>query len=448
MGKKKTAKRNTKIKRITKEKDSVTKQSVVISSDQYAKRRVVITGIGVISPNGIGKKQFWENTKNGVSGINKISFFDVKGLPIQVAGEVHDLETHKHIDRKELRFLDRFSQFSLIGVDFAVKDSGLPYEVISNNPRIGVYHGTSIAGIPECEIQSYKYYSKGLRAVHPLIATRLFPGAGASHIAIKYNLHKDIYTLSTGCTSSTDAIGLAFREIKRGNIDIAIAGGSENPLSALTVNCFHPLNIASEKYNNDPKKACRPFEKNRDGIVISEGAAFFMLEDLDSAISRSANIYCELSGYGVAHDAFHIAKPSENIIHSSNAMKFAIDEAKIEPNDIDVVFAHGNSTINGDIHETASIKHLFQNHSQNILVPALESMVGHAFGAVGAMKLAAAALSINNDYIFPTINYETPDSECDLNYVPNKGINKKFMHALINSASFGGKYAALVINKY
>lgn len=411
-------------------------------------RRIVVTGLGIISPNGINIQEFWENTKNGISGIKKITSYDTHDLPIKIAGEVSQFDPRNYFDKKQIRYLDRFSQFSLVTTRQAIEDAKLSKNYIQDNENIGIFQGTSLAGIPMCEDQSRVFFQEGLRRIHPLLSTRLFPGAGASHIAIEWKLHNDIFTFSTGCTSSTDAIGMAFREIKRGNIDLAIVGGSENPISPLAVNSFDRIKLTSTKYNDFPEKASRPFDKKRDGLIVGEGSAMFVLEELQHALKRNAKIYCEITGFGTAHDAYHIAEPSPTPKYFAKAMENALNEAEIDKKQIEVIFVHGNSVPAGDVHETRSIKYLFREHSYNLFLPALESMVGHAFGAIGALKLCAAVLSIKNQFLFPTINYEEQDDECDLNYVPNIGIERKFNRAIINSSSFGGKYSVIAIQKY
>lgn len=411
-----------------------------------SQRRVVITGLGVISPNGIGQKEFWEACISGKSGIKKVSGFDVKDFPSQIAGEVTGFAPEKYILPKKLKNIDRFTQFGIVATKLALEDASLDISR-EDKERIGIGLGSAIGGIPFAEEQHTKFMETGLRRMHPLASTRLFPGNCASNISMELGINGYSTTISTGCTSGTDAVGFALEAIRNNRADIMLAGAAEAPLTPATYGSFCLIKVMSRR-NDEPTKAARPFDGKRDGIVLSEGAAILVLEELDHAQKRGATIYCEIVGFGTTYDAYHITEPLPDSKQLIRAMSSALEDAGIAAEKLDYINAHGSSTILNDKFETLAIKRLLGDFAYKVPISATESMVGHPIGADGAIKLAATALSIKNGTIHPTINHECPDPDCDLDYVPNEKRAKVIKYAMSNSISFGGKNSVIVLAKY
>ncbi len=410
------------------------------------KKRVVITGIGAITPVGIGKENYWNSLKSGKNGISRITKFDPSDYATQIAGEVKDFDPNNYMDKKEARRMDRFTQLAVAASKEAYDDSGLKSEEIDEY-RFGVVLGSGIGGIETLEKEYEKLHTKGPNRVSPFFIPMMISNIGAGQISMTFGAKGPNTTIVTACASSTNSIGEAFRLIERGDADIMITGGAEASITPLAVAGFCSMKAMSTR-NEEPEKASRPFDKDRDGFVMGEGSGILILEEYEHAIKRGAKIYAEIAGYGLSADAYHITSPAPGGEGAARAMKNAIADAGISPMDIDYINAHGTSTPYNDKFETMAIKTVFGEHVNKLLVSSTKSMTGHLLGAAGAIEAIACTLSIQDGFVPPTINYENPDSECDLNYVPNKGINTDVKYTLSNSLGFGGHNATLIIKKY
>ena len=409
-------------------------------------KRVVVTGVGAVTPIGNDVKTFWQNIKDGVNGIDYVKSFDASGFKTQIAGEVKDLDITAHIDKKEARKMDRFTQLALIAATEAVEDSGLDME--KEDPwRVGVITGTGIGGIITFEEQHKNYLEKGPGRVSPFFIPMMIGNMAPCQIAIKFNARGVNENVVTACASSTNALGTAFRHIQYGDNDVIIAGGCEATVAPTAFAGFYNMKAMSTR-NDDPKHASKPFDLNRDGFVLSEGAAFLILEELEHAKARGANIICEMVGYGATDDAYHITSPIPGGEGGAKAMELAIKDAGAEPKDITYINAHGTSTKYNDHFETEAIKKVFGDYAYDVAVSSTKSMTGHMLGAAGAVEAVVCAYAIKDSYIPATINYETPDPDCDLDIVPNEGRNQAVEYAMSNSLGFGGHNATVVFKKY
>ncbi|AFK86761.1 MULTISPECIES: beta-ketoacyl-ACP synthase II [Thermoanaerobacterium] len=407
--------------------------------------RVVITGIGAITPIGNNIDDLWNSLINGKSGIDRISRFDVSAYPTKLAAEVKDFEPTEYIDKKEAKRMDRFTQFALASAKIALADSGL--DLASEDlDRIGVVYGSGIGGIETLENQQNILREKGPGRVSPFFVPMMIADMAAGLISITFGLKGHNETIVNACASSSNAIGDAFKVIERGDADVIVTGGSEAAITPLAIAGFCSMKAMST--NEDPKNACRPFDANRDGFIMGEGSATLVLESLDHALKRGAKIYCEIVGYGATADAYHITAPAPLGEGAARAMKLALKDAGITPDDIDYINAHGTSTEYNDKYETMAIKNVFGEHAYKLKISSTKSMTGHMLGASGAVEAVATILAIKNGIVPPTINYETPDPECDLDYVPNKALKMDINYALSNSFGFGGHNASLVFKKY
>lgn len=410
------------------------------------RKRIVVTGIGVIVPNGIGKESFWKSCREGLSGIKLITRFNTEGYSCKIAGEIRDFDPLDYMNTKEFKRSDRFSQLAVACAKLAVEDARLNLEKVSRD-RVGVYFGTAIGGMPFAERQHEIFLEKGLGKVSPFLAEALFPGAGSCKIAIALNVKGVNNTLSTGCTAATDAIGQALDALRNGRADVIIAGGAEDPLAPITFGSFCIIKALTTG-NGDPAKATKPFDLKRNGFALSEGAGVLVLETLDHALKRDALIYAELVGYGCSCDANHMVQPSPEGVELANAIRLGLEDANVVPEEVDYINAHGTSTLLNDVAETRALKNVFGDLAYCIPVSSIKSSVGHTWGASGAVEAIACVLAIRDQFIPPTINYETADPECDLDYVPNKGRHANVNVVISNNASFGGKNAVLVIRKF
>lgn len=409
-------------------------------------KRVVVTGIGAVTPIGNDARTFWENIKAGVNGVDYVTAFDVSEMKTKIAGEVKNLDVLEYIEKKDARKMDRFTQFALIAASEAVADSGLDME--KEDPwRIGCITGSGIGGILTFEEQNRNYIEKGPGKVSPFFIPMMIGNIAPCQIAIKFNAKGVNENVVTACASASNALGTAFRHIQYGDCDAIIAGGCEATVSPTAFAGFCNMKAMSTN-NDDPKRASKPFDLNRDGFVLSEGAAFLILEELEHAKARGANIICEMVGYGATDDAYHITSPIPGGEGGAKAMELAIKDAGAKPEDIDYINAHGTSTYYNDLFETQAIKKVFGDYAYNVPVSSTKSMTGHMLGAAGAVEAAICAYSIRDGYIPATINYETPDPECDLDIVPNEGRNADITYAMSNSLGFGGHNATLVFKKY
>ena len=410
------------------------------------KNRVVITGLGVISPIGIGKETFWNSLSNGKSGIDYIKKFDTTEYSTKIAAEVKDFDAKDYMNKKEARRMDRFTQFAVAGSHLAIDDANINLEKIDKD-RFGVILGSGIGGIETFEEQKEKLEKKGPRRVSPFFIPMMIANMAAGQIAIDLGAKGPNETVVTACASSTNAIGDAFKVLQRGDADILITGGTEASITPISLAGFSSMKALSTN-NDNPKKASRPFDKDRDGFVMGEGSGILVLETLEHALKRDAKIYAEIIGYGSSCDANHITAPLEDGSGALKAMEKAINDGKVKIDDIDYINAHGTSTYYNDKFETIAIKNLFKDLAYNIKVSSTKSMTGHLLGAAGGIETIATALTIDKAYIPPTINQDTKDEFCNLDYVPNKGVEYEVNYALSNSLGFGGHNATILMKKY
>ncbi|MCK4802544.1 beta-ketoacyl-ACP synthase II [bacterium] len=409
-------------------------------------RRVVITGYGVISPIGIGADDFWNSLVSGKSGISRVSTFDTSQFSTQIGAEVKNFQPEKYIDKKKIRKMDRFSQLAFAAAKIAIEDAKL--DMKKEDPfRVGVIVGSGIGGLSTVAAEHKVLLEKGPRRVSPFMIPMLITNIAAGEIAIAHNIKGPNYSLSSACATSNHTIGDALRLIHYGDADVIIAGGSEAAVTPLGLAGFCSARALSTR-NDDPEHASRPFDKERDGFVMGEGAGIVILELLEHALSRGVTIRAELIGYGATNDAYHITAPSPDGQSAARAMSNALADGGVKPEEVDYINAHGTSTPLNDKVETFAIKKVFGDYAYKIPISSSKSMIGHLLGAAGVVELIATILSMEKEMLPPTINYEFPDPECDLDYVPNKARPKKINVALSNSLGFGGHNATLVVRKY
>ena len=408
------------------------------------KRRVVITGTGAVTSLGTGADALWQGVKNGKCGINRIERVDVSDMPTKCGAEVKEFDPSPWIDKKELRRMDRFAQFALAAACMAADSAKL--DTKSETPeRVGVVISSGIGGIETLISQHLILLEKGPAKISPFFVPMMISNMAAAQVAIRFNAKGFSESVSTACASSTNAIGDAFRVIQNDDADVIFAGGAEAPLTRLTLAGFCANRTMS--VNEDPMKACRPFDKDRDGFLLGEGAAVLILEEYEHAVARGATILAELVGYGCTNDAFHITAPAENGEGGARCMALALKEAGITGDQVDYVNAHGTSTGLNDPNETKAIKTVFGEHAWKLAISSSKSMHGHALAAAGAIEAIVTTHAVAEGFAPPTINYCTPDPECDLDYVPNVGRELNIRHAISNSFGFGGHNATLVFKK-
>lgn len=410
------------------------------------KRRIVITGLGVVSPNGIGRKAFWEAVLQGKSAVDRITRLDASDYPSQIAAEIKNFEPTKYISEKTLRRMDTSSVYAIAAAKLAVEDAKLDLSQMEAE-KVGISLGTSNGGTGFAEREHTSFLTKGPRRVSPFLAIAMVPNASLGFISVEFGIKGYSLVSSTGCTSGSDAIGFALNAIRHGHSDIMFAGGTEAPLEPLTFYSFCPIRAMSTR-NHEPELASRPFDRIRDGFVIGEGAGILILEELEHAKSRGASIYAELVGYGTTCDAYHMTAPAPDAEQAARAAILALRDANLKPEAVDYINAHGSSTPLNDKIETIAIKNVFGGHAYKLAVSSTKSMIGHPIGAAGALELIVSALAVQNDILPPTINYEYPDPECDLDYVPNVARKATINVAVSNSYSFSGKNSVLVIKTY
>lgn len=409
--------------------------------------RVVVTGLGAVTPIGIGKEAFWNALIAGKNGIGKITRFDVTGYTAQIAGEVLDFDPVQFIDKKEVKRMDRYTHFALAATKLAIEDAKLDVKTIDGD-RAGVFIGSGIGGMETLHNQYEKLFTKGASRISPFFIPMMIANMAAGNVAIAFGLRGACECIVTACASGTNAIGDAFRTIERGEADIMFAGGSEAAISPAGVSGFAAMKALCADHNDDPAHASRPFDKNRSGFVMGEGAGIILLESLEHAKARGAHIYAEIVGYGRNDDAYHITTPAPGGITQGKCMKLAIDDAGLNPEEIDYINAHGTSTQFNDKGETEAIKQIFGEHAYKIPISSTKSMTGHMLGAAGGVEAIASILSIENNIVHPTINYETPDEGLDLNYVPNVAQKHEVNAAISNSFGFGGHNACVVFKRF
>ncbi|MBP3400502.1 MAG: beta-ketoacyl-ACP synthase II [Selenomonadales bacterium] len=409
-------------------------------------RRVVITGIGAITPIGIGKDAFWNALIEGKSGVGPITRFDVSEYTTKIAGEVSDFVVTDFIDKKEAKRMDRSTQYAVAASKLAIDDAKLDLEA-EDRERIGVIIGTGIGGM-EALYEQYKVlFAKGPGRISPFLVPMMIGNMASGMTSIRFGLQGPSSCVVTACATGTNSIGDAARAIKYGDADVMLAGGTEAPISPAALAGFGSMKALSTR-NDEPERASRPFDKDRDGFVMGEGAGVIVLESLEHALARGAHIYAELAGYAYNSDAYHITAPAPGGVMAAKAMRQALKDGGIEPNEVDYINAHGTSTGLNDKNETMAIKEVFGDHAYELAVSSIKSMTGHLLGAAGGVECIAAAMSIDQGIIPPTINYETPDEGLDLNYVPNVAEKREVRVALSNSLGFGGHNATLALKKY
>uniref|UniRef100_D9MP43 3-oxoacyl-[acyl-carrier-protein] synthase 2 n=1 Tax=uncultured Nitrospirae bacterium MY3-5B TaxID=798578 RepID=D9MP43_9BACT len=409
------------------------------------KTRVVITGLGLITPLGIGVEKSWNALLQGVSGIGRITRYNDPDIPVQIAGEVNDFVAEDYIHPKEVKKMDRFIHFAMAASDMAMNDSGLKITG-ENEDRVGVLIGSGIGGLPAIEHYHNAYLAGGHRKISPFFIPMLIINLAAGNVSLKYGAKGPNSAVATACASGNHAIGDAFKIIQRGEADAMIAGGTESVISPLSVGGFAIMKALSRR-NDAPEKASRPFDIDRDGFVMAEGAGILILESLDSAKNRGARIYAELCGYGMSSDAYHITTPSPDGGGAFRCMQAALNDARIQPEQIGYINAHGTSTKFNDELESMAIKKLFKDHAYKLAISSTKSMTGHLLGAAGGVEGVFSVLSLCNGIIPPTINLDNPDPLCDLDYVPHKARKADIEYAMSNSFGFGGTNACIVFKR-
>ena len=409
--------------------------------------RVVITGMGAITPIGIGKDTFWKNLVAGKNGIKKLTRFDATDFAAQIAGEVTDFEPTDYIDKKESKRMDRYSQFAVAAAKLAIDDAKLDLTK-ENLDRVGTYVGTGIGGIETIHSQFHRLFDQGPSRMSPFFIPMMIANLGAGHVSIEFGLHGPTSCIVTACASGTNSIGEAFRLMQHGGADVMIAGGTEASLAPAAVAGFCSMKALCIDHNDDPEHASRPFDKNRSGFVMGEGAGLVVLETLEHAKARGANVYAEIVGYGTNSDAYHVTSPAPHGEYQAKCMQLTLDDAGMKADEVDYVNAHGTSTHMNDAGETEAIKTVWGAAAKDVSVSSIKSMTGHLLGAAGGVECIATALSIVEGMMPPTINYETPDDGLDLDYVPNKARTKNIRAAMSNSFGFGGHNACLLLKKF
>jgi 3-oxoacyl-[acyl-carrier-protein] synthase II len=409
-------------------------------------RRVVVTGMSVVTALGSELEEFWDRLCAGKSGIAKIDRFDSADFKVHFGGEIKDFRPEAYLDPKEARRLDRFCQFAVVAAQKAVKQSGLDLVNHADPYRCGVVIGSGIGGLNEIEAQHATLYDRGPNRVSPFMIPKLIVNAASGNVSVQFGLKGPSSAIATACASGNNAIGDAFRMIQTDMADVMVTGGSEAAITPMGVSGFARMNALSTR-NATPETASRPFDRDRDGFVLSEGAGIVVLEELEHARQRGASILAEVIGYGMSSDGSHMTAPDPNGAGAARAMAAAIRDAKLNVSDIDYVNAHGTSTPLGDKAETIAIKRVFESHAHEFCVSSTKSQLGHLLGASGGVEFVVSVLALLNQVVPPTINIENPDPDCDLDYVPNQARPQRVDHILSNSFGFGGHNACLVISK-
>jgi len=408
--------------------------------------RVVVTGMGAVAPNGNSVSEYWDALTAGQSGIDHITYFDTTDFPVKIAGEVSNFDPEQYFERKEVRKLDPFSVYALVASNEAIQMSGLDADGFDPQ-RAGVMLGCGIGGITTLLAEHVVLQNRGARRISPFFVTKLISNIAGGQIAIKWDLRGPNQTVTSACASATDAIGLALRLIQSGSADIMVAGGTEATICDLPLAGFSTIRALCNAAD-PPQSASRPFDKDRGGFVMGEGSGILVLETEKHAQSRGATIIGELAGYGSTNDAFHVTQPAEGGAGAVKAMQLAIEDAGAEPEEVDYINAHGTSTPYNDKNETAAIKTVFGDHARKLKISSTKSMTGHLLGASGGIEAIAALKTIEKQTIPPTINYTTPDPDCDLDYVPNTAEETQVNSVLSNTFGFGGHNAVVFMRKW
>lgn len=411
----------------------------------FIMRRVVITGVGAVSPLGCGNAKNWDALTSGKSGVRLITRFDASDMPVKIAGEVPDFNAEEYIDKKEIKKMDLFIQYALAAAHYAMEDSGL---VINdeNAERVGVLVGAGLGGLPTIERYHTLLSEGGPKKISPFFIPMLIINLAPGQISIKYGAKGPNLSSVSACATSTHAIGDAYHIIKRGDADAMIAGGTESVITPLGIGGFAAMKALSDR-NDDPTTASRPFDKNRNGFVMGEGAGIVVLEEYESARARGAKIYAEIVGYGMSGDAYHLTAPAPGGEGGARSMKMALNNAGVAPEQVSYINAHGTSTPIGDMYETMAIKSVFGDHAKKMMVSSTKSMTGHLLGAAGGIETVYTLMAMDKGVVPPTINYTEPDPECDLDYVPNTAREAKLEYAMSNNFGFGGTNATLLFKK-
>jgi len=409
------------------------------------RRRVVVTGIGMISPLGIGNEATWQGLVEGRSGVGRITKFDTTAFPVKIAGEVHGFDPEKWIEKKEVKKSDTFIHYAVAAAQMAIDDARLDHKSVDGD-RMGVIIGSGIGGLPLIEEMHTKLLERGPTRISPFFIPGLIVNLASGQVSIRFGARGPNSAPATACAMGAHAIRDAARIIRHDEADVMFAGGSEAVITPLAVGGFAAMRALSTR-NDDPERASRPWDLNRDGFVMGEGAGVLLLEEREHAIARGAKIYCEITGYGMSSDAYHITSPSEDGGGMMRVMQRALKDAGLQPNQIDYINAHGTSTPVGDRIESLAIKRVFGDDAYKVAISSTKSMTGHLLGAAGGLESAIAAKVVETGILPPTINYETPDPACDLDYVPNKARQKSVRHVMSNSFGFGGTNATLIFSK-
>ncbi len=408
-------------------------------------RRVVVTGLGVVSPLGTGVEKNWAAVTNGQTGIGTITRFDASDLATQIAGEVKDFNAEDYIEKKEIKKMDLFIQYGLAAAEMALTDSG--FEINEGNAeRVGVLVGSGLGGLPAIEQYHSVLLERGYKKISPFFIPMLIINLAPGQISMRFGAKGPNLSSVSACATGTHSIGDAYHMIARGDADAMFAGGTESTITPLGIGGFNVMKALSTR-NDDPAAASRPFEKNRDGFIMAEGAGILMLEEYEMAKKRGANIYCEVAGYGLSSDAYHLTQPAPGGEGAARCIKMALKSAGIEPGQVDYINAHGTSTHFNDLYETMAIKTVLGSHAKKVMVSSTKSMTGHGLGAAGGIEAVFSSLVLKHGIVPPTINYVEPDPECDLDYVPNEARQAECQVVLSNSFGFGGTNATLAFRK-
>jgi len=408
-------------------------------------RRVVVTGVGAVSPLGTGNQKNWDGLINGRSGIDHITRFDASSLPVRIAGEVKDFDAEQFIDKKEIKKMDLFIQYSMAAAQFAMEDSGLQITE-ENAERVGVLVGAGLGGLPAIEKYHIALQEGGYKKISPFFIPMLIINLAPGHISIKYGAKGPNISSVSACATGTHSIGDAYHIIARGDADAMIAGGTEATVTPLGIGGFAVMKALSDR-NDEPQRASRPFDKGRDGFIMGEGAGIVILEEYEAAKARGAKIYAEVVGYGLTADAYHMTTPAEGGEGAARCMKMALKNAGVSADQVGYINAHGTSTYFNDLNETLAIKSVFGDHAYKLMVSSTKSMTGHLLGAAGGLEAVISCMVLDKNIVPPTINYEEPDPACDLDYVPNTAREAKVDYVMSNSLGFGGTNATLLFKR-
>ncbi|MBI2212308.1 MAG: beta-ketoacyl-ACP synthase II [Acidobacteria bacterium] len=411
-----------------------------------SKRRVVVTGIGMVSPLGIGNDETWKNILAGRSGVGRITRFDTTAYPAKIAAEVKDFRPENWIEKKEIKKSDTFIHYAIAAAQICMDDAGLKPDP-AEAEMFGVIIGAGIGGLPLIEETHKTVLERGPSRISPFFIPGLIANLAAGHVSIRFGAKGPNSATCTACATGAHAIGDAMKVVQREEADLMIAGGAESVISPLAVGGFSAMRALSTR-NDEPERASRPWDKDRDGFVMGEGSGIVLLEEREHALARDARIYCELTGYGMSGDAYHISAPCADGEGSARVMRNALRDAGLKPEDIDYINAHGTSTPAGDLAETIAVKSLFGEHAYKLAMSSTKSMTGHLLGAAGGLEAALCARAVRDGVAPPTINYDTPDPECDLDYVPNSAREMNIRHAMSNSFGFGGTNACLIFSRH